>query len=49
MVTNEKSGPPSKEVTDRALRVQRIIYVFMGIMIVLPFILVWLSGAISFD
>jgi len=46
---SEESGPPSKEVTDRALRAQRIIYVIMGIMIVLPFILVWLSGAISFD
>jgi len=43
----ENAEPPSEEVMNRARKVQIIIYLCMGIMILLPFILVWLSGAIS--
>lgn len=38
-----------QELPPHAQRVVRLIYIVMGVMILLPFILVWLTGAIRFE
>ena len=40
---------PDAARRQKAARAQLIIYIAMGVFIVLPFLLAWLSGAIRFN
>ena len=42
-------APRQHELPPKARRAVRVIYIAMAVMILLPFLLVWLTGAISFD
>ena len=43
-----EQSPGPKELSHRARRAVRIIYLAMAIFILLPFFLVWLTGSIGF-
>jgi polyferredoxin len=43
-----EQSPGPKELSRRARRAVRIIYLGMAIFILLPFFLVWLTGSIGF-
>jgi hypothetical protein len=43
-----ESRPARKDLPPKAQRAVRIIYLAMAIMILLPILLVWLTGAIRF-
>ena len=44
----EDQSPNSKELPPKAQRVIRLIYVAMAFMILLPLVLVWLTGTLRF-
>ena len=43
-----EQSPETKELSFRARRAVRIIYLGMAIFVLIPVILVWLTGSISF-
>ncbi|ADE55306.1 hypothetical protein [Coraliomargarita akajimensis] len=44
--TEHEAGPDAQE---KAQRVQRILYWVMGGMMLLPFVVIWITGAIRFE
>ena len=45
---SSEQSPGPKELSHRARRAVRVIYLAMAIFILLPVLLVWLTGSISF-
>lgn len=45
---NSRQVEQEAEAQKKAMRAQRILYICMGVLMLLPFVVVWLTGALRF-